>query len=69
MHIDFFGDLKMRFLRLHDVMNKTGLSRSSIYKQMSINNFPQQIKLGARIVAWHEAAVDTWISSKLEGAN
>lgn len=59
----------MKLLRLNDVMNKTGLSRSSIYKQMSINNFPQQIKLGARIVAWHEAAVDSWISSKLEGAN
>jgi prophage regulatory protein len=59
----------MRFLRLNDVMVKTGLSRSSIYKQMSINNFPQQIKLGARIVAWHESAIDNWINSKLEGAN
>jgi|688.fasta_scaffold2472708_1 prophage regulatory protein len=59
----------MKLLRLNDVMNKTGLSRSSIYKQMSINNFPPQVKLGTRIVAWHEAAVDNWITSKLEGAN
>lgn len=59
----------MKLLRLHDVMNKTGMSRSSIYKQMSINNFPQQIKLGARIVAWHEGAIDDWINSKLGGAN
>ena len=59
----------MKLLRLNDVMNKTGLSRSSIYKQMSINNFPQQIKLGARIVAWHEGAIDNWISNKLQGAN
>jgi prophage regulatory protein len=59
----------MKLLRLHDVMNKTGMSRSSIYKQMSINNFPQQIKLGARIVAWHEGAIDSWINSKLGGAN
>ena len=59
----------MKLLRLHDVMNKTGMSRSSIYKQMSINNFPRHVKLGGRIVAWHEAAVDNWITSKLEGAN
>jgi len=59
----------MRFLRLNDVMTKTGLSRSSIYKQMSINAFPRHVKLGARIVAWHESAIDNWISNKLEGAN
>ena len=59
----------MKLLRLNDVMTKTGLSRSSIYKQMSNDNFPRHVKLGARIVAWHEAAIDNWISSKLEGAN
>jgi predicted DNA-binding transcriptional regulator AlpA len=36
---------------------------------MSINAFPRHVKLGARIVAWHESAIDNWISNKLEGAN
>ena len=59
----------MKLLRLNDVMNKTGLSRSSIYKQMSNDNFPRHVKLGGRAVAWSEQAVDTWINSKFSGAN
>jgi prophage regulatory protein len=54
----------MKLIRLNDVMTKTGLSRSSIYKQMSINSFPKHVKLGGRAVAWSEQAIDTWINSK-----
>ena len=54
-----------RFLRLSDVMHRTGLSRSSIYLAMSKGEFPQSINLGARSVGWLDSEIDNWIESHL----
>ena len=48
----------MRFLKLKEVMQKTALSRSAIYRKMNDNNFPQSINLGDRAVAWVDSQVD-----------
>jgi predicted DNA-binding transcriptional regulator AlpA len=37
-------------LRLPDVIAKTGLSRTTIYNRISLNEFPKPIKLGPRAV-------------------
>ncbi len=57
---------KERFLRLSDVMARTGLSRSSIYLKISKNEFPNNINLGLRSVAWLESEIDTWIQTRIE---
>ena len=44
-------------LRRPDVERITGLSRSTIYAWMTRGEFTQQVKLGARLVAWREADV------------
>ncbi|WP_286266732.1 AlpA family transcriptional regulator [Thalassotalea atypica] len=56
----------MKFIRLPQVKTKTGLSRSSIYAMMSQKTFPQNIKLGARAVAWNECEIDQWLTAKME---
>lgn len=56
---------KERFLRLADVMARTGLSRSSIYQSISEGNFPQNINLGARSVGWLESEIDAWIQARI----
>ncbi len=38
--------------RLHTVMARTGLPRSTIYHKMSQDEFPQTINLGLRSVGW-----------------
>ncbi|MEZ9473042.1 AlpA family transcriptional regulator [Vibrio lentus] len=48
----------MRFLKLKDVMEKTALSRSVIYRKMNDDEFPKSINLGERAVAWVEKEVD-----------
>ena len=54
-----------RILRLQEVKMLTGLSRSTIYLEMSKGNFPKQIQLtGARSVGWYEAAINQWIESR-----
>ncbi|MGN6277680.1 MAG: helix-turn-helix transcriptional regulator [Sphingomonas sp.] len=51
-----------RFLRLPEVKQRTGLSRSTIYDKMASGRFPKQKKLGARMSAWYETEIDSWIA-------
>ena len=57
---------KERFLRLADVMERTGLSRSSIYQSISEGNFPQSINLSERSVGWLESEIDAWMKSRID---
>ncbi len=51
----------MRFLKLKEVMEKTALSRSAIYRKMSDGEFTQSVSLGDRAVAWVESEIDDWM--------
>ena len=53
-----------KILRCHAVMEKTGLSRSTIYLKVSTGDFPQSITLGANSVGWLEDEVNEWINSR-----
>lgn len=50
-----------RLMRMPDVINMTGLPRSTIYLKMKNNEFPQQIKISTRSVAWSEIEIKSWI--------
>ncbi len=56
----------MRFLRLKEVIAVTALSRSSIYKFMNEQRFPQSLSLGDRAVAWVETEIEEWMEEKLQ---
>ena len=53
-----------RLLRRPEVEGRTGLSRSTLYDWMKRGEFPQPVKLGARIVAWRESDVTEWLESR-----
>ena len=55
-----------RIYRLPDVMNITGLSRSSIYLRISTNEFPKPVKLGRRAVGWPEESIIAWQAKMME---
>lgn len=55
-----------RLLRILDVVNMTGVPRSTIYLKMKRKEFPQQVNIGARSVAWVESEILDWIKSNLE---
>ena len=55
----------MKILRINEVTNLTGLSNSSIYKQVRQNQFPQSIKLTARATGWDSREVEKWITNKI----
>ena len=55
----------MKILRINEVTNLTGLSKSSIYKQVRQNQFPQSIKLTDRATGWDSREVEKWITNKI----
>ena len=54
-----------KFLRLPEVLSRTGYRRSNIYLLMSLGRFPKSIPLGGRAVAWLESEVDEWMESRI----
>ena len=56
---------QVRFLRLPEVLARTGLSRSTIYVRLDQGRFPQPVSLGARAVGWIEAEVDEWMRERI----
>ena len=55
-----------RFLRLAEVSNRVGLSRATIYRLMDAGEFPKQIQITLRSVAWLEKHVDDWVQARVE---
>lgn len=54
-----------KLMRLKEVMEMTGLSRSYVYQLMAEGDFPQSVSLGARAVAWVESEVQDWILERI----
>ena len=52
---------RKRFIRLPEVLKRTGLCKAWIYKLISQDRFPEPIKLGERAIAFIESEIDEWI--------
>ena len=50
-------------LRLPQVSELTGLSRSTIYMRIAQGLFPKPVSLGSRAVGWRSSEVDEWLQS------
>lgn len=57
---------QVRFLRLPEVLARTGLSRSTIYVRLDQGRFPRPVSLGGRAVGWIESEVDEWIRERID---
>ena len=53
-------------IRLPRVMDKTGMSRTSIYDGIQKRTFPAQVLLSQRSVGWYEDQVDDWVANRIE---
>lgn len=57
---------KYRLLRISEVINLTGLPKSTIYLKIKNNEFPNQVSIGSRSVAWVESEVNEWIGNNIK---
>lgn len=56
--------MNTRILRMREVMQRIGLSRSTIYKLMENDDFPRPMKLGSQAIGWRDADIEAWIESR-----
>jgi prophage regulatory protein len=58
-----------KFLRLRDVLDQTGLSRTTIYRWIKTGDFPRQVKPWSGPNApslWVRSEVDAWMQEKIQ---
>jgi prophage regulatory protein len=55
-----------RLIRLQEVISRTCLSRTEIYRRIAAGTFPTNIRVGLRAVAWSESEIDDWIRSLVQ---
>ncbi|QIE89847.1 helix-turn-helix transcriptional regulator [Pseudomonas nitroreducens] len=55
----------MRIIRLKEVMDLTGLARSTVYKYIAASEFPVPLSLGERCVGWLESEIHDWILARV----
>ncbi len=55
-----------RILRLPEVMARTGLSRSTIYRWRVAGRFPPAVVMGGRTLGWFESDVEEWLHGQTE---
>lgn len=56
-----------KLLRIAEVMERTALSRSYIYRLIQRGEFPAQLELGAKCSRWMESDIAKWIASRRQG--
>ncbi|MDF0490187.1 MULTISPECIES: AlpA family transcriptional regulator [Sphingomonas] len=52
-----------RIIRLKTVLQRTGLSRSTLYRKIADGTFPRQVSISIHGAGWHESAVQRWIAN------
>ena len=50
-----------RIIRLNTVLDRTGLSRSTIYRKIAEGTFPAQLKISVHRSGWRESDINRWV--------
>jgi len=51
-----------RIIRLKTVLDRTGLSRTTLYRKIAEGTFPPQVPISVHGTGWYESAVSRWIA-------
>ncbi len=54
----------MKLIRTDEVVRRTGLSRTTIWRRERQGEFPARRRIGENSVGWLETEVDSWIESR-----
>jgi prophage regulatory protein len=52
-------------LRLPGVIERTGLSRSTLYSKIASGEFPRSIQLSQRAVGWTASEIEAWLAARI----
>ncbi len=51
-------------MRFPEVVKRTGLSRSTVYRLLSERKFPSQVQLTSRSVGWYVKDIEAWLQER-----
>lgn len=54
-----------RILRIKAVLERTGLSRSTLYRKIGNGSFPRQVAISERCAGWRESAMKEWMKNPM----
>lgn len=54
-----------RILRIKTVLERTGLSRSTLYRKIQNGSFPKPIVISTRCAGWRESAIKDWMRNPM----
>ncbi|MBB5684011.1 helix-turn-helix transcriptional regulator [Sphingobium boeckii] len=54
-----------RIIRIRTVLDRTGLSRATLYRKIDNGTFPKQFKISDRCAGWRESAVSAWMQNPM----
>jgi len=57
--------MSYQFIRLPEVLRRTGLSRTALYEQVKCKAFPKPIQIAKRSVAWTDEDVNRWCNERI----
>lgn len=52
-----------RLLRLRDVMDRTGMGKSTVYRKINQGLFPAPVSVGGQSVRWRESDIERWMQA------
>jgi prophage regulatory protein len=55
-------------LRLPDVLQRTGMSKSQIYRLTRSGEFPVGVRISPRCTCWPSDEIEAWIHSRISEA-
>ncbi len=54
-----------RIVRFEEVLSRTGLTRSTLYRKIAARTFPKQIAISARCRGWRESELNDWLHNPM----
>jgi prophage regulatory protein len=54
-----------RIIRLGTVLDRTGLSRTTLYREMGEGTFPKNLKISVHGAGWREFSINKWMADPL----
>lgn len=58
------SDVSKRFFRVSDVVERVGLSKSTLRRLEMAGQFPRRKNLSRRSVAWLSSEIEAWIDAR-----
>ena len=64
--LEWEGDTRMpepdKILRMPEVVARTGLSRSTIYRKIKEGTFPGQLRISDHCSGWRASVLERWVA-------